>query len=102
MRTEQVLKVKNYLSELNVDGTIICGDFNDTPISYVYAQMKNGMEDAYANTGFGPGITYHKDFFWFRIDNIMHSPNLKAYRAKVDKVAYTDHYPMTTFLELNN
>ncbi|MDO5664594.1 MAG: endonuclease/exonuclease/phosphatase family protein [Bacteroidia bacterium] len=102
MRTEQVRRVKSHLAEMNVDGTIICGDFNDTPISYVYAQMKEGMEDAFATTGFGPGITYHKDFFWFRIDNIMYSPNLKAYKAKIDKVGYSDHYPMTTFLELNN
>ena len=101
MRAEQVRKVKNHLSELDVDGTIICGDFNDTPISYVYAQMKNGMEDAFASTGFGPGITYHQDFFWFRIDNILHSPNLKAYKAKVDNVGYSDHYPVTTFLKID-
>ncbi|HOI78647.1 MAG TPA: endonuclease/exonuclease/phosphatase family protein [Petrimonas sp.] len=102
MRAEQVRKVKDHLSELNVDGTLICGDFNDTPISYVYAQMKEGMDDAFASTGFGPGITYHKDFFWFRIDNIMHSPNLKSYKAKVDKVPYSDHYPLTTFLNVGD
>lgn len=100
IRTEQVRKIKAHLSDLEADATIICGDFNDTPISFVYAQMKKGLEDAYASTGFGPGITYHKDFFWFRIDNIFHSPNLKAYKARVDKVAYSDHYPMTTFLEI--
>ncbi len=101
MRTEQVHKVKNELSKLNVDGTIICGDFNDTPISYVYAQMKKGLNDAFASTGFGPGITYNEDFFLFRIDNIMHSPNLKSYQAKVDKVKYSDHYPLTTFLKID-
>lgn len=101
MRTEQVHKVKNELSKLNVDGTIICGDFNDTPISYVYAQMKKGLNDAFASTGFGPGITYNEDFFLFRIDNIMHSPNLKSYQAKVDEVKYSDHYPLTTFLKID-
>jgi endonuclease/exonuclease/phosphatase family metal-dependent hydrolase len=100
IRAGQVVKVKEALSELDVDGSIICGDFNDTPISYVYAQMRRGMKDAFASTGFGPGITYHEDFFWFRIDNIMHSPNLKSYRAKVDKVPYSDHYPLTTFLKV--
>lgn len=101
IRTNQVHKVKNELSKLCVDGTIICGDFNDTPISYVYAQMKKGLIDAFASTGFGPGITYNEDFFLFRIDNIMHSPNLKSYKAKVDKVKYSDHYPLTTFLKID-
>ncbi|MDO5522955.1 MAG: endonuclease/exonuclease/phosphatase family protein [Bacteroidia bacterium] len=101
LRAEQVRKVKNHLAELDAEATILCGDFNDTPISYTYAQLKKGLQDAYASTGFGPGITYHKDFFWFRIDNIFHSPNLKAYKARVDKVAYSDHYPMTTFLKMN-
>lgn len=98
IRSEQVHKVKNHLAEMEVDETIICGDFNDTPISYAYAQMKKGMKDAFASTGFGPGISYHQDFFWFRIDNIFHTPNLKAYKARVDKIPYTDHYPMWTFL----
>ena len=102
VRAEQVAKVKNYLSELNAEKIIICADFNDTPISYAYAQMKTDMADAFASTGFGPGITYHKDFFWFRIDYILHSPNLKAYKAKVDNVTYSDHYPLTTFLNVNN
>lgn len=100
IRAGQVRKVKNELSGWKSDGTIICGDFNDTPISYAYAQMKKGMKDAFTSTGFGTGITYHRDFFWFRIDNIMHSPNLKPYKARVDRVAYADHYPMTTFLTL--
>ena len=98
IRTEQVQKVKNYLAETDAHATIICGDFNDTPISYAYAQMKKEMNDAFVTTGFGPGITYHKDFFWFRIDNILHSTNLKAYKARVDKVSYSDHYPMMAFL----
>ena len=100
-RTSQVLKVKNKLEEMEVDGTIICGDFNDTPISYTYAQMKKGMKDAFVTSGFGPGITYNEDLFWFRIDNIMYSPNLKSYRAKVDRVAYSDHYPMRVMIDLN-
>lgn len=101
IRSEQVRKLKNHLAEIGSEGTIICGDFNDTSISYVYAQMKQGMEDAFVSTGRGTGITYHQDFFWFRIDYILHSPNLKAYQAKVDKVAYSDHYPLTTFLSLS-
>lgn len=100
-RVHQVKKVKEYISQQETEGVIICGDFNDTPISYAYGQMKLGLEDAYSSTGFGPGITYHKDFFLFRIDYIMHSPTIKAYKTKVDKFKNSDHYPVCTYLDLN-
>lgn len=102
VRAKQVQKVKKTLAETESDCSIICGDFNDTPISYTYAQMKKDMKDAFAATGFGPGISYHENLFWFRIDNIFLSSGLKPYQAKVDKVTYSDHYPLTTFFTVNN
>lgn len=102
IRTTQVKKIKSALQEMDVEGAIICGDFNDTPISYTYAQMKEGMTDSFVTSGFGPGISYNEDFFLFRIDNIMHSPNIKSYRAKIDRVPYSDHYPLWAIIDLNN
>lgn len=101
MRAKQVEKVKSYIETQDTDGIIICGDFNDTPISYAYHQMKKGLKDAYVSTAFGPGITYNDYLFLFRIDYIMHSENIKAYNSKVDKIKYSDHYPLNTWLELN-
>lgn len=80
------------------DATIVCGDFNDGPISYAYHRIKGDMVDAYANTGLGQGITYHENKFWFRIDFIMHSLNMESYNCTVDKVKYSDHYPVWTYL----
>ncbi len=100
-RAVQVKKIKDYLETQDTQGTIICGDFNDTPISYSYYQMKRGLKDAYVSTAFGPGITYNEYLFHFRIDYIMHSENIKAYRTKVDKIKYSDHYPLRTWLELD-
>lgn len=98
-RAIQVQKISDYLSRQTYDKMIICGDFNDTPISYAYKKMKGDLSDAYASTGFGPGITFHEDFFLFRIDYILHSKNLKAYNTTVDKVKYSDHYPVYTYLK---
>ncbi len=99
MRARQVEKVKSYIATQQTDGTIICGDFNDTPISYAYSRMKSGLKDAYVSTAFGPGITYHEDFFLFRIDYILHSEELKAFHTKVDRVPFSDHYPLKTHLK---
>jgi endonuclease/exonuclease/phosphatase family metal-dependent hydrolase len=100
MRAKQVEKIKQYIETQHTNGTIICGDFNDTPISYAYGQMIKGLNDAYVSTAFGPGITYHEDLFLFRIDHIMHSKNIKAFKTKVDKVKFSDHYPLRTSLLL--
>ncbi len=62
--------------------------------------MKKGLKDAYVSTAFGPGITYHEDLFLFRIDYILHSTNIYAYATKVDKIKYSDHYPLRTHLRL--
>jgi endonuclease/exonuclease/phosphatase family metal-dependent hydrolase len=99
-RAQQVSVLKDFINTQDTDGVIIAGDFNDTPISYTYGQMRKGLNDAFTATGFGPGITYHEDFFLFRIDYILHSKNFKAYRAKVNKVFYSDHHPLETYLSL--
>ena len=97
-RAQQVAKIRSYIDTQNTDGVIIAGDFNDTPISYTYARMRRGLRDAFTATGFGPGITYHEDFFLFRIDYILHCRNFRAYRTRVDRVYYSDHYPIITHL----
>ena len=97
-RAQQVEKIRNFIDAQDTDGVIIAGDFNDTPISYTYARMRRGMRDAFTATGFGPGITYHEDFFLFRIDYILHCNNFRAYRTRVDRVYYSDHYPIITHL----
>lgn len=102
MRAQQVEKVKQHIASQETQGSIICGDFNDTPISYAYHQMKKGLKDAYVSTAFGPGITYHEDLFLFRIDYIMHSKNIRSFKTKVDKVKFSDHYPLRTSLVLDS
>lgn len=97
-RAPQVNMVARYVEEQTTDAIIVCGDFNDSPISYSYKTIKKDLLDSYAETGFGPGITYHENYFWFRIDFIMHSRNLKAYKCTVDKVKFSDHYPIWTYL----
>ena len=100
-RATQIYKVKEALKQVEYDAAIICGDFNDTPISYTYAKMKEGMVDAFASTSFGPGVSYHQDFFWFRIDHILHTPNIHSYRTKIDRVKHSDHYPLRTYFQID-
>lgn len=82
------------------DAMIICGDFNDTPISYAYQTIKGNFADSFKNTGRGLGITYHQNGFLFRIDYIMHTRNISSYNCTVGQVKYSDHYPIWTYISM--
>ena len=79
---------------------IVCGDFNDSPISYTCKQLKEQLNDAYIGSGNGPGISYNRNKLYYRIDHILHSSQFKAYDCTVDRtIEVSDHYPIFCFLE---
>ncbi|MDR0976760.1 MAG: endonuclease/exonuclease/phosphatase family protein [Prevotellaceae bacterium] len=79
---------------------IVCGDFNDTPISYTHRVIARGLKDAFAESGQGPGISFNQNKFYFRIDHILTSRNFRAYNCTVDRsINVSDHYPMWCYLE---
>lgn len=78
---------------------IVCGDFNDTPVSYAHCTIARGLDDAFTESGFGLGVSYNQNKFYFRIDNILVSKNLKAYNCTVDRsIKDSDHYPIWCFV----
>lgn len=81
---------------------IVCGDFNDVPGSYAYTKMKGNLKDAYAETGFGFGWTFKEPFYGFRIDYVLYdSSAFTPVTFKIDKVNYSDHYPVLCQLKIN-
>lgn len=79
---------------------IVCGDFNDTPISYTYKTIRGSLTDAHLNSGFGFGLTIARSFPSFRIDYILHDKNIKSSNFNRDIVPYSDHYPLHCLLYL--
>ncbi len=86
-----------------IDGPlIVCGDFNDVPESYSYRLLRDeGLKDAYAQTGFGPMITYNQHLFWFHIDQIFYRGGLRPLSVKKGKLKSSDHYPLIAEFEFN-
>ena len=81
---------------------IVCGDFNDVPGSYTYTKMKGNLKDAFAETGFGFGWTFKEPFYGFRIDYVLYDPEtFTPVSYQIDKVNYSDHYPVTCHLKIN-
>jgi endonuclease/exonuclease/phosphatase family metal-dependent hydrolase len=78
---------------------IVCGDFNDSPISYAHRLIAKDLTDAFVSSGNGLGISYNQNNFFFRIDNILISKNLKAYQCTVDRsIRNSDHYPIWCYI----
>lgn len=75
---------------------IICGDFNDTPISYAYRILSNDMTDAFRESGSGFGKTFVNPLPLPRIDYIFHSQNLGSWEFQtIETAGMSDHYPLT-------
>lgn len=74
---------------------IVCGDFNDTPISYARKRLTANLVDLYATTGRGAGYTFYLKGMGFRIDHILASKAIRGYTCFVDGTArVSDHKPI--------
>lgn len=102
LRSKQAEAVAEAIKNVKTDYVIVCGDFNDTPVSYAHRVIQGPLKDAYTESGRGYGVSYNENFFWFRIDNILHSSNMKSMNCTIDKVRYSDHYPMWCYLEFED
>ncbi len=79
---------------------IVCGDFNDTPASYVYNTIRGDLKDAFIESGSGFEQTYAGKFPRFRIDYILHSEEFTSKNYHHLPETITDHYPIISYISL--
>lgn len=79
---------------------ILCGDFNDTPVSYTYHTLSAGLHDAFRKGGWGIGATFAGRIPGLRIDHLLIDPTLtiNGYE-RLTKVG-SDHYPVVAWWTL--
>jgi endonuclease/exonuclease/phosphatase family metal-dependent hydrolase len=80
---------------------VVCGDFNDTPVSYTYKTLRNGLEDSFVAKGIGTGGTYIGEIPSFRIDYILHSETLSTLDFKTYNEKLSDHRAIEAMLSIN-
>lgn len=74
---------------------IVCGDFNDTPMSYVYNTLSDNLNDAFIEMGHNNGCTFRPMHNVLRIDYILFSEGLEAQSYEADHDAtMSDHLPV--------
>ena len=100
-RAMQAEIVHRYIEEHRQYPTIVCGDFNDTPISYTRRTIAQGLTDCFQTTGKGLGLSYNQKGFYFRIDHILCSPDLQPYNCEIDDdMDASDHYPILCHIKM--
>ncbi len=81
---------------------VVCGDFNDTPQSYVYRTVSRaggGLDDAFAECGKGYGSTFRGFLNALRIDYVLYGNGLECMSYEVLRdVECSDHYPVVVWL----
>jgi len=87
--------VHEYIESHRQYPIIVCGDFNDNPISYARRTIGKGLTDCFVETGRGIGLSYNQKGFFFRIDHMMCSEHFEPFNCKIDnEMDASDHYPL--------
>ena len=89
--------------------TLVCGDFNSLPSSYVYHTIKgdkkgdkkgNKLQDGFQTSGHGYMYTFKFFKHLLRIDYVLHSPELKSTDYFSPDWSYSDHNPVVMRMKL--
>jgi endonuclease/exonuclease/phosphatase family metal-dependent hydrolase len=98
-RAEQVDLVKESMIACDFP-KIICGDFNDIPVSYTYRQLSAGMKDAFGEAGRGLETTYKGSMPSFRIDYILFDNPMRAISYNSISEVPSDHKLIVAELQI--
>lgn len=101
-RSRQIDAVCDYVNRyLGRYPVIVCGDFNDNPISYSRHKMGEVLHDCFVESGRGIGLSYNQKAFSFRIDHIFCSSDITPYQCHIDtEMDASDHNPIVCWLKI--
>lgn len=91
-RSEQVEQILNNINK-TPHRSIICGDFNDTPMSYTYHSLAKRRKDTFKESGTGFGGTFRQMWPLLRIDYILVPQDAACSSHTIHKIKLSDHYP---------
>lgn len=89
----RVRQTEKILLEMGNDPirTILVGDFNEVPQSYIYRQVAKKLKDTFVEGGSGLGFSYNGKFPGLRIDYIFCSPDFEVEYCNIAPSDFSDH-----------
>ncbi|MFK7785648.1 MAG: endonuclease/exonuclease/phosphatase family protein [Crocinitomicaceae bacterium] len=94
IRAQQAVKLTEHMKHSPYP-IIVCGDFNDAPMSYTYNQFHSFLNDAFLNTSFGIGRTYAGKVPAGRIDYIFYDESMCSRNFVIQNEKLSDHYAIS-------
>lgn len=79
---------------------IVCGDFNDTPMSYTYRRMRGDFVGAFQAQGTGYGLYLPAADGRARIDYLFHSDDFETVSYRSEQPEWSDHNPVIVDVRL--
>lgn len=99
VRARQAQMIDSVLKTMDDKYLVVCGDFNDSPLSYTHRVLTRRLIDTHTRSGNGIDYSFNENYLYFRIDNILVNDNLLSYQCNVDRsISASDHYPISCFL----
>ena len=98
-RGEEVQMIKKHIDNSPYP-TIICGDFNDTPVSYAYQNLGEKKLDGFLESGNGFGATFTKIPF-LRIDYILYDKQFSSSEFITHQEILSDHKAVSCKIKLD-
>lgn len=80
--------------------TVVCGDFNDTPVSFTYNTISRHMQDAFLERSWGLGRTLAFLSPTLRIDYILTQSSFNIHTYNTFKEKGFEHFPVMAGLSL--
>lgn len=98
-RVTQAEEVRKHI-ESSPHPVVVAGDLNDTPMSYNYSLLAEGLKDSFKEKGFGVGSTFAEFIPGLRIDVILSSPQFNVIDHQIISPTISDHHPVIATLRL--
>ena len=89
-------QVRALLEDISGSGlpSVVCGDVNDTPMSYCFRTLYRGRKDTFCEAGKGFGATYRMLWPLLRIDYVFVPQEADVLEHRTPRVDWSDHYPV--------
>ena len=100
-RSHQARKVREFIDSCNSKKLIVCGDFNDVPLSYSYNTIAEPLTNTFIAAGNGYSYTFDGFFRLLQIDYILVSDHFTTLSYEVDyTIQESDHYPVISRIKI--
>lgn len=99
IRARQAIRIRQIIDTTHYP-VIVCGDFNDTPISYTYNYIAKEFTDGFTDRGKGVGRSFNGIKRLLRIDFIAYQHYFKGIDYWSPDLPWSDHNPVIMKLAL--